>query len=85
MICSDMPEKVEEPTYGTYRHFKGGRYQVLGVAQDADGPGRLVIYCVAGSTGKLWYRSLSRWCDLVLPEGQTTKVPRFQRESEAAV
>lgn len=47
------PQPMEQ-----YRHFKGGRYQVLCVAEKEDTGEKLVIYQALYGVGKIWARSL---------------------------
>lgn len=68
-----------------YRHYKGGLYQVVGIAQHTENfDDTLVIYRHVG--GKLYARPLSVWLSPAKVTGpdvfnfsdQTVKVPRFQ-------
>jgi hypothetical protein len=43
----------EEPVKGTYQHYKGGFYEVLGVADDPTREGRFVVYQSLGITQDL--------------------------------
>lgn len=47
------PQPMEQ-----YRHFKGGRYQVLCVAEKEDTGEKLVIYQALYGVGKIWARTL---------------------------
>jgi hypothetical protein len=40
----------KEPIKGTYQHFKGGLYEVLGVAEDPETGNRYVVYQSLGLT-----------------------------------
>lgn len=42
-----MPE-TKEPQMGTYQHYKGGFYEVLGIADEAETGRRLVVYRALG-------------------------------------
>jgi hypothetical protein len=46
-----MPEL--EPVKGTYQHYKGGFYEVLGIADDPTREGRFVVYQSLGITEDL--------------------------------
>ena len=50
---SKEPERALRP--GRYRHFKGGEYEVLGVARHSEGLEDMVVDAVTGS-----YESLAR-------------------------
>src|SRR5262249_42601064 len=45
--------KGSEPVRGTYQHYKGGFYEVLGVADNPAGGGRFVVYESLGITEDL--------------------------------
>lgn len=47
------PQPMEQ-----YRHFKGGRYQVLCVAEKEDTGEKMVIYQALYGVGKIWARTL---------------------------
>jgi hypothetical protein len=66
-------------TPGCYRHFKGGLYDVIGVATDAETGEDAVIYRgTLDDIGALWSRPLAMFQEAVEVEGRT--VPRFTRE-----
>lgn len=62
---------------GHYRHYKGGDYQVLGVARHSETEEPMVVYrCLYGDYS-LWVRPLAMFLETVsLGED---KVPRFRR------
>jgi hypothetical protein len=61
---------------GRYRHFKGGEYEVLGVARHSETQEPLVVYRpLAGDSG-LWVRPLPMFCEMVVHQG--ARAPRFQ-------
>ena len=66
-----------EPAPGLYRHHKGGRYVVLGVAQHSESKDWLVVYHPLGDPDDLWVRPVDMW-DEELVIGDSSK-PRFQR------
>jgi hypothetical protein len=43
----------QEPVKGTYQHYKGGLYEVLGIAEDPTREGRWVVYQSLGITEDL--------------------------------
>jgi hypothetical protein len=49
-----------------YRHFKGGRYQVVAVAVDADRGVQVVVY--RDDNGTVWTRDRTSW-DAPTPSG----------------
>ena len=68
----------EEPeiTPGRYRHFKGGEYEVHGVARHSETGERLVVYTPLYGDGGLWVRPLGMFVERVVHDGR--EVPRFQ-------
>jgi hypothetical protein len=64
-----------EPAPGRYRHFKGGEYEVVGVARHSETREPLVVYRPLYGDGGLWVRPLAMFTETVTHEGQT--VPRF--------
>jgi len=60
---------------GRYRHFKGGEYQVQGVARHSETGELLVVYTPLYGEGGLWVRPLEMFQDSVLHEGR--EQPRF--------
>ena len=67
---------------GTYRHYKGGEYMVLGVARHSEDPGKeLVVYRSLGKSGKfrtgtIWVRPKAMFNDMVVVNGK--RIPRFR-------
>jgi hypothetical protein len=41
---------------GTYRHYKGNLYEVIGVARHSETEEQLVVYRAASGEGGLWVR-----------------------------
>ena len=72
---------VDLPRKGRYRHFKGGEYEVIGVARHSETDEPLVIYralypCPDTPNGEgIWARPLSSWNAPAEVEGKA--VPRF--------
>ena len=65
---------------GVYRHYKGNRYEVKGLALHSETLEPMVIYQALYGMGETWTRSASMWNEEVtLPDGK--KVSRFQYES----
>jgi hypothetical protein len=61
---------------GRYRHFKGGEYEVIGVARHSETDERLVIYRPLYGESGLWVRPVAMFLELVSVSGAT--VPRFE-------
>ena len=60
---------------GKYRHFKGGEYQVLGVARHSETGEELVVYRALYGEGGLWVRPAAMWSETVDRDGY--RGPRF--------
>jgi len=60
---------------GKYRHFKGGEYEVLGVANHSETLEKMVVYRALYGEGEIWVRPLSMWNETVERDGKT--FPRF--------
>jgi hypothetical protein len=61
---------------GKYRHFKGGEYQVQGVARHSETEELLVVYTPLYGEGGLWARPLSMFQQTVMHDGR--EQPRFE-------
>ena len=66
---------------GRYRHFKGGEYEVKGVATHSETGEELVVYTPLYGEGGLWVRPLDMFLETVEYEGETRL--RFERYGEA--
>ncbi|WP_018701883.1 MULTISPECIES: DUF1653 domain-containing protein [Sporomusaceae] len=64
---------------GIYRHFKGGKYEVLGVAKHSESGEELVVYRALYGEGGLWVRPLPMFLEEVEWEGK--RQPRFALET----
>ncbi len=65
---------------GIYRHFKGGRYEVIGVAKHSETLEEMVVYRALYGDGGIWVRPLAMWNETVERDGKT--FPRFQKENK---
>ena len=59
---------------GRYRHFKGGEYEVIGVARHSETMEELVVYRALYGERGLWVRPAAMWTETVERDGK-----RFQR------
>ena len=66
---------------GIWRHFKGNRYQVIGVAKHSETLEDMVVYRALYGEGGLWVRPASMWLENVERDGKTYQ--RFVFEQEA--
>lgn len=60
---SQIPANAPLP--GLYRHYKGSRYQVLGMARHSETEEWLVVYQALYAERGFWVRPLSIWLDPV--------------------
>jgi hypothetical protein len=60
---------------GTYRHYKGNLYEVLGVARHSETEEQLVVYRALYGERGLWVRPLAMFQEAVVVKGH--EVPRF--------
>ena len=61
---------------GVYQHFKGNKYQVIGVGLDSRDKKPVVIYQALYGDRMLWTRPVHEWADIVDYHGEY--VPRFK-------
>mgnify|MGYP003463372052 CR=1 FL=1 len=60
---------------GRYRHYKGGEYEVQGIATHSETGEQLVVYTPLYGSRGLWVRPLSMFLETVDHEGK--ELPRF--------
>ena len=61
---------------GTYRHYKGNTYQVIGAARHSETEEHLVVYRALYGKFELWVRPLGMFCEKVEVGGKV--IPRFE-------
>ncbi|MCA1769562.1 MAG: DUF1653 domain-containing protein [Halomonas sp.] len=66
------------PVPGIYAHYKGNRYEVLGVAHHSETEEPLVVYRALYGEYGLWVRPLDNFTELAEVRGEP--VPRFKLE-----
>ena len=71
---SELASLPETPL-GRYRHYKGGEYEVIGVARHSETQERLVVYRPLYNDSGLWVRPVAMFLETVTHNGET--VPRF--------
>jgi len=75
---SDLPP-LPDPRPGRYRHYKGGEYEVVGVARHSETLEPLVLYRPLYGEGTLWVRPYAMFFENVEVGGVVR--PRFAPES----
>lgn len=61
---------------GKYEHYKGGQYEVLGLAKHSETMEEFVVYKALYGEGDLWIRPYKMFLEEVESNGK--KVPRFK-------
>ena len=56
---------------GRYRHFKGGEYEVVGLAKHSETMEDMVVYRALYGERGLWVRPASMWNETVERDGKT--------------
>ena len=70
---------------GIYRHFKGGRYEVIGLAKHSETMEDMVVYRALYGDGGLWVRPASMWNETVVHEGKTVRRFAFEDGQESSI
>jgi len=65
---------------GKYRHFKGGEYEVIGVAKNSETQEEMVVYRALYGENELWVRPKEMFLEIVERDGK--KFPRFEYVGE---
>lgn len=76
-----LSKEAQNLKLGEYKHYKGNRYKVLGVARHSETLEELVIYQKLYGDHGFWVRPLGMFLETVTQEGK--RVPRFQKISGA--
>jgi len=85
-VGTDYPKGLEDPHFGDvpypeqgtiWEHFKGKRYQVLGLAWDTGAQVPHVVYLALYGDSDVWLRPLSEWEDTI--DRETYQGPRFKQ------
>lgn len=61
---------------GIYRHFKGNKYLVLGIAKHSETCEDFVVYKALYGDGDLWIRPLSMFNEIIVRDGASFR--RFE-------
>ena len=71
---NDLPPLPEAPP-GRYRHYKGGEYELVGVARHGETLEALVVYRPLYNASGLWVRPHAMFFESVEVDGR--RLPRF--------
>lgn len=72
--------RIQDIKPGIWRHFKGNRYQVIGLARHSESEELMVVYRALYGDGELWARPASMWLETIERDGQIFQ--RFMLETE---
>ena len=73
---SDLTPLPNTPL-GRYRHYKGGEYEVIGVARNSETNEPLVVYRPLYNNTSWWVRPHARFFETIEVDG--VRRPRFER------
>ena len=76
----DKMKELPKLPRGIWKHYKGGRYQLVGVAYHSETLEPMVVYRALYGEGALWVRPASMWQETVVVDG--VAVPRFSLVEE---
>ena len=65
---------------GTYRHFKGNKYEVVGTALHSETLEEMVVYKALYGDGQFWVRPVNMFNEMVTRDGKTVKRFEFIEE-----
>lgn len=71
---------MNEIKLGRYRHFKGGAYEVVGIAKHSETCEPMVVYRALYGEGGLWVRPAAMFMETVERDGKV--FPRFEYVGE---
>jgi len=75
----DLRPPPDAPTPGRYRHYKGGEYEVVGLARHSETLEPMVVYRALYGAAGLWVRPAGMWSETVHIDGRAAA--RFARSS----
>ena len=78
---TDLPP-LPAPQAGRYRHYKGGEYEVVGVARHSETLEPVIVYRPLYGEAGLWVRPYAMFFESVDIDGHLQ--PRFARIAEQA-
>ena len=64
---------MDEIKLGKYRHFKGGEYEVIAIANHSETLEKMVVYRALYGAGEVLVRPASMWNDEVVRDGNAYK------------
>ena len=62
---------------GIYEHYKGNRYELIGVANHSETLEKMVVYRALYGENELWVRPAGMWDETVISDGRSIKRFRY--------
>ena len=62
---------------GIYEHYKGNRYELIGVPNHAETLEKMVVYRALYGENELWVRPAGMWDETVISDGRPIKRFRY--------
>ena len=62
---------------GIYEHYKGNRYELIGVANHSETLEKMVVYRALYGENELWVRPAGMWDETVISDGRPIKRFRY--------
>lgn len=78
----NLSEKANSLKIGQYEHYKGNRYQLLGIGRHSETLEEFAIYQSVSEGKELWIRPLNMFCQKVKIE-KDIEIPRFSYIEES--
>ena len=63
-----------------YEHYKGMRYQIIGIAKHSETLEEMVVYQALYGDGQIWVRPKNMFFEMVEIKGEV--IPRFRKVEE---
>ena len=80
-MTDDALPALPDTPLGRYRHYKGGEYEVIGVARHSETNEPLVVYRPLWNASGWWARPHAMFFETIVVDG--TERPRFTRMDAA--
>jgi hypothetical protein len=77
MLMSNPLSPLPVLPLGRYRHYKGGEYEVIGVARHSETLEAMVVYRPLYNASGLWVRPFAMFVEEIETDG--VRQPRFAR------
>ncbi|MBQ8966045.1 DUF1653 domain-containing protein [Ruminococcus sp.] len=75
-------EAIKSISTGRYRHYKGNKYEVIGIARHSETLEPMVVYKALYGEGGIWVRPAEMWGQTVDDKGTLRFAPLREQEGE---